>query len=220
MSQPIRDERSPFGDLAAEYDAWFEGDGKLTFAIEVKAFEDVLPTLPQPWLEMGVGSGRFAQALGIEVGIDPCAELLALAGARGITTYQVRGELKFFNPAAFGTVFLIVTLCFVDSAQAALKEAHRILKPDGRLVLGLVLWESPWGEFYQKKKREGHRFYEYATLYSYQEMKELLAGGGFVIAKTISTLFQRPGEVKEMEMSREGYYPDAGFTMVVARKQG
>jgi len=55
-----------FDSLASAYDAWFDGEGKLIFAIEVKAFQEILPLLPKPWLEVGVGSGRFAQALGIE----------------------------------------------------------------------------------------------------------------------------------------------------------
>jgi len=33
-----------------------------------------------------------------------------------------------------------------------LKEAKRILIPDGKLVLGLVLKESPWGQFYEQEK--------------------------------------------------------------------
>jgi len=35
----------------------------------------MLPNLPGPWLEIGIGSGRFAQALGIETGIDPSIKL-------------------------------------------------------------------------------------------------------------------------------------------------
>jgi len=67
---------SLFDSLASEYDAWFEQEGKLIFDIEVKAFQEMLPLLPKPWLEVGVGSGRFAQALGIETGVDPSARLL------------------------------------------------------------------------------------------------------------------------------------------------
>lgn len=209
---------SPFDDLAAAYDAWFEEEGKLIFAIEISAFQRVLALLPQPWLEVGVGSGRFAHALGIETGIDPSAKLLEMAKGRGITGFLARGEDRFFDAEAFGTVFLIVTFCFVESPLAVLKEAHRILKTEGKLVLGLVLRESPWGQFYQAKKKEGHRFYQHATFYSYQEVVELLKQSGFAMEKVISTLFQRPGEVTKIESPREHFSPDAGFTVVVARK--
>jgi len=174
--------------------------------------------LPQPWLEVGVGSGRFAQALGIETGIDPSAKLLAIAKKRGITGFLARGEEKLFDVETFGTVFLIVTLCFVDSPLAVLWEAHRILEKRGKIVLGVVLQESPWGQFYLSKKREGHRFYKYATFYSYQEVLEFLKRTGFTVEKVLSTLFQRPNEVIGMESPQEDFYPEAGFTIVVAGK--
>ena len=60
-----------FNSLASAYDAWFDLEGKRIFAIEVSAFERILLRLPKPWLEIGVGSGRFAQYLGIESGLDP-----------------------------------------------------------------------------------------------------------------------------------------------------
>jgi len=210
---------SPFDILASVYDAWFEEEGKLIFAIEVKAFQKVLALLPKPWLEVGVGSGRFAQALGIETGIDPSVKLLEMAKRRRITGFLARGEEKFFDEKTFGTVFLIVTLCFVDSPLAVLREAHRILKTGGKIALGLVLTESPWGQFYLVKKEQGHRFYKHATLYSYQEVERLLTDSGFIIEKVVSTLFQKPSEVKEMENPREGFSVDAGFTVVMAGKR-
>ena len=215
----VNNSNSPFDTLASAYDAWFEEEGKLVFDIEVRAFQEVLSQLPKPWLEVGVGSGRFAQALGIETGIDPSVKLLEMARRRGITVFQTRGEEEFFDAETFGSVFLIVTLCFVDSPLAVLKEAHHILKAGGKIVLGLVLRESPWGQFYLAKKEQGHRFYKYATFYSYQEVEELLKHSGFIIEKVISTLFQRPNQVKETESPREQFSPEAGFTIVVAGKR-
>ena len=86
------------------------------------------------------------------------------------------------------------------------------------MVLGLVPRGSPWGQYYLAKKEQGHRFYEHATFYNYQEVVELLKSAGFAIEKILSTLFQRPNEVKEMESPREHFSPDAGFTVVVASK--
>ena len=210
---------SPFDELASEYDAWFDGDGNLIFFIEAQVFRTLLPDLPKPWLEIGVGSGRFAQALGIETGIDPSKILVNMARKRGINAFDSRGEQRFFDGESFGTVFLIVTLCFLDSPLAVLKEVNRILIPGGKIVLGLVLKESPWGQFYQQKKAEGHRFYRYANFYSCDEIVKLLVQEGFVTEKIISTLFQKPEDVKHVEEPKEGYFPDAGFTIIVAGKK-
>ncbi len=212
-------EWSPFDDLAPEYDAWFDKEGSLIFFIEVQAFRKLLPSLPKPWLEIGVGSGRFAQALGIETGVDPSIKLVEMARRRGVTAFLGRGEQELFDEESFGTVFLIVTMCFLDSPLDVLKEANRILIPGGKLVLGLVLKESPWGQLYQHKKEEGHRFYRYATFYSCDEVVRLLVQAGFVTENIVSTLFQKPGEVEHVEEPKEGYFPDAGFLIIVAGKR-
>jgi SAM-dependent methyltransferase len=212
-------EWSPFDDLAAEYDAWFDREGSLLFFTEVKAFKSLLPSLAKPWLEIGVGSGRFAQALGIETGVDPSIKLIEMAIHRGITAFLGRGEQEIFDEEAFGTVFLIVTLCFLDSPPDVLKEANRILMPGGKIVLGLVLKESPWGQSYRVKKTRGHRFYKFATFYTYDEVLKLLGQAGFSMEKVVSTLFQRPGRVRHAEEPKESYSPDAGFTIIVAGKR-
>jgi ubiquinone/menaquinone biosynthesis C-methylase UbiE len=218
VSSPKNNDSSPFASLASEYDAWFESEGKLIFAIEVNAFDDIMAQLPKPWLEVGVGSGRFAQALGIDTGIDPSAEMLEMAKKRGINAYRARGEEQSFDESTFGTVFLIITLCFVDSPLAVLREAHRILKKEGKIVLGLILRETDWGKFYQAKKQEGHPFYRQAKFGSYREITKQLKQTGFVVERVISTLFQRPNEVTKLEFPQDGYSHDAGFHVVVAGK--
>jgi len=214
----VRSESSTFDKLALAYDSWFEGKGKFIFETEVKALDEVLSLLHKPWLEIGVGSGRFAQALGIGTGIDPSTKLLGMARRRGIRVFHARGEDEFFDDDSFGTVFIILTLCFVETPIAVLQEACRILKPEGKLVLGLILRDSPWGRFYTAKKREGHRFYRHATLFDYHEVEWLFQQVGFDTDKIVSTLFQVPDRVKEVEAPKEGLSPDAGFTVIVANK--
>ena len=205
-----------FDSLASAYDAWFEDEGKLIFTIEVKDFQKVLPLLPKPWLEVGVGSGRFAQSLGIDIGLDPSIKLLDMARKWDINVVVGRAEDSPVRDGSFGTAFFIVTLCFVQSPLAVLIEANRFLKKGGKAVLGLVLRESPWGRFYQAKGEGGHRFYQHATFYSYEEIEALLEQAGFEIEQVISTLFQKPGEVEHMEPPQASFSPDAGFAVIVA----
>ena len=207
-----------FDSLASAYDAWFEAEGKLIFAIEVQALEGVLPLLPKPWLEVGVGSGRFAQSLGIEIGLDPSIKLLDMARKRGINVFLGRGEDSPIGDGSFGAAFFIFTFCFVNSPLKVLREANRFLKRSGKVVLGLVLRESPWGRFYQVKKGEGHRFYQHATFYSYEETEVFLKKAGFEIERVLSALFQKPGEIEHIESPQEGVSSDAGFTVIVAGK--
>jgi hypothetical protein len=82
----------------------------------------------------------------------------------------------------------------------------------------MVLRESPWGQLYRGEKQRGHRFYRHATFYDYGEVDVFLKQTGFCIEKVISTLFQKPGGVNHIELPRQGFSADAGFTVILARK--
>ena len=207
-----------FDSLARAYDSWFEQEGGLIFALEVEALKQVLPLLPKPWIEIGIGSGRFAQALGIDVGLDPSSGLLKIARNRGARVVLGRGEEPPLKDGSFGAIFFIVTLCFVDSPREILSEAARLLKTGGKIVLGMVFMESPWGQLYQAKKETGHHFYRYAMFYTYAEVEMLLMQTGFSIEKVASTLFQNPGKVNHIELPRQGFTADAGFAVILAGK--
>jgi len=210
---------SPFNSRAADYDRWFdEKDGKIIFATEVTAFQEVLPLLPKPWLEIGVGSGRFAEALRISTGLDPAEKLLEMARGRGIMTLQGKVADRILPSESFGTVFLIMTLCFMDNPVIALQEIHHTLKPHGRLALGVVPAESAWGIAHLQKKQAAHPFYEHANFYTYQELKSLLKDTGFAMSITISTLFQQPGHLTGIETPLTDFHRDAGFLVIVADK--
>jgi SAM-dependent methyltransferase len=207
-----------FNSLASDYDTWFDEEGRLIFASEVEALKQVLPLLPKPWIEIGVGSGRFAQALGIDIGLDPSRKLLEMARNRGISVFLGRGEEMPFQSGVFGTLFFVVTLCFVDSPRRTLGEAARLLKSGGKVVLGMVLKESPWGQLYQTRKNTGHRFYKYARFYNYGEVDMFLKQAGLFTERVLSTLFQNPGQVDHVEEPQQGFSQKAGFTVILAGK--
>ncbi|MFO8011569.1 MAG: methyltransferase domain-containing protein [Dehalococcoidia bacterium] len=215
---PVEPVVNAFDQLATQYDAWFERAGKLVFSIEVRALGEVAQLLPRPWIEVGTGSGRFARALGMDIGLDPAPGLLHLANQRDLDLVMARGEAVPFREKSIGTLFLIVTICFLKSPADVLKEARRIIKPGGKVVLGLVLLDSPWGQFYVSKKKAGHRFYRYAEFYDWESVTRLLEYAGFKKEKVVSTLFQKPNEVRGMERPQEGFFSEAGFTVLIAGK--
>ncbi|MDV2988703.1 MAG: class I SAM-dependent methyltransferase [Dehalogenimonas sp.] len=209
---------SPFDPFAEAYDDWFDGEGKLIFASELAALQLVLPDLPGSWLEIGVGSGRFAQALGIDKGIDPSTRLLALAKRRGVQVFQAGGEDHLFDVASYGAVFLILTLCFVQSPIKVLREAQRILIPGGKVVIAMIPNNSRWGRQYQDKKAAGHAIYKRATFFGLLGVLEMMLEAGFSFDRMVSTLFQDPEQVTEEEVPRTGYHAGAGFYVIVGQK--
>ncbi len=207
-----------FDQLASRYDAWFDGEeGRLIFQIELAAIQAATQTAPRPWLEVGVGSGRFAAALGIDVGVDPSENLLKMARERGVRVVRGYGEHLPFAASAVGTVFLIVTICFVDDPLPVLRECQRVLRPGGKLIVGLVPRESPWGKKYTAAGRHGHPFYVHARFYTVSQVESMLSKTGFTLEGCRSTLFQPPDCVAQPELPQPECSATAGFVVVRAR---
>jgi SAM-dependent methyltransferase len=203
-----------FDERAEEYDAWFENS--LLFAIERGALQELVTPLCGPKLEIGVGPGRFAEALGVEFGVDPALSPLALAKKRGVRVSQAVGEALPYGGQSMGTVLLLFTYCFLADPIPVLRECRRVLKPGGHLVLGLIVADSPWGRMLQQKKEAGHPFYRQARFYEPVEVEQALAGCGFVVEEIRSSLVQPPEALREMEHSREGVVSQAGFAILAA----
>ncbi len=203
---------SLFERLAARYDAWYDGPaGQAVFPSEVACLRPLLRGLPRPWAEVGVGSGRFAAALGVDVGLDPAAALLALARSRGVRVIRGTGEHLPFRAGVFGAVLVVVTVCFAEDPAALMAEARRVIRPDGAVVLGEVFAESPWGRFYQHQAARGHPFYSAARFLTRDHALALLAGAGLHRQAARSTLYQPPAAVPQPEPARDGEIPAAGF---------
>lgn len=208
-----------FDAHAAEYDKWFESaEGRTLFASEVGALRLLMVNLEHPFLEIGVGTGRFAKELGIDAGIDPSEQALTFARKRGISVQRATGDDIPFADASFGAVFILFTLCFVESPEKVLSEAGRVLKPGGCVLVGIINRESAWGGFYMRKKAEGHPIYRYARFYSVAELFAMLKTVELNIEASTSSLFQPPSNKPYREEAHSGLSEDAGFICSRARK--
>jgi SAM-dependent methyltransferase len=87
---------------------------------------------------------------------------------------------------------MVVSVCFFEEPLRAFEEAHRVLKNDGCLVLGLVLSDSPWADFYKEKAKIGHPIYSHAKFHSFGELSPILVQAIFRIEKVCTTLSEEP----------------------------
>ncbi len=208
-----------FSLYAEDYDRWFDDPkGRLLFEFEVKAIRLLMKDLVPPFLEIGVGSGRFASALGIRYGVEPAEALLKMAVKKGIKVERAVGEKLPFPNGIFGGVFILFTICFVKEPRKVIAEANRVLKKGGGLILGIINRESVWGKFYQTKKAEGHPVYKHARFHSSKEVKALIKEVGLKVEAFSSTLCQPPSDMPHEEAVHDLLIEDAGFVCIHARK--
>jgi len=188
---------NPFEQLADRYDKWFESaEGRILFAAETACLR-LLPEAPgDSRLEVGVGTGRFAAALGIRYGVDPALPVLQYAKRRGITVALGAAEALPFPDAAFHGVWLVVTICFVRDPLRALAESARVLEPGGLLYVGLVPRDTAWGKLYEEKKRAGHPFYSSARFYTTDEVTGMARKAGLEYEAAASCLPAPPDRLE------------------------
>ncbi|MDD4907614.1 MAG: class I SAM-dependent methyltransferase [Candidatus Omnitrophica bacterium] len=195
-----------------KYDAWYD-QHKFAFLSELEAVKKVLPRTGRG-LEIGVGTGRFAASLGITMGIDPARQMLKIARKRGVNTRLGSGEELLFGDKTFDYVLIIITLCFVKNPKKVIAETSRILKKNGRIIIGIIDKESFLGKFYRKKKSA---FYKGAKFFSVQEVTDLLKAGGFGRFSYYQTISIFPDIMKSVEQPKKGF-SRGGFVVIAGRR--
>ena len=168
------------------YDAWFEKN-RDQYEAELEAIRQLLPLPGAEGVEVGVGSGKFAAPLGIKFGVEPSAKLAIKARARGVTVYSGVAEDLPFPDAQFDFVLMVTTLCFVDDVMQSFRQAFRVLKLSGCIIIAFIDRESDMGKQYVAKQGES-RFYKEATFFSTHEVMKNLEAAGFRLAGIKQTL--------------------------------
>jgi len=205
---------APFEKYASHYDNWFVKH-RSAYEAELRAIKAQLPESKNS-VEIGVGSGRFASPLGIKLGLEPSLKMRELAQKRRITVIAAIAEALPFAHSSFDLVLMVTTICFVTEIEKALKEAYRVLKTDGHLVIGFIDRNSPVGRIYEQHKEES-AFYQIARFYTPEEVMYLLTEAGFKDFSFSQTIFLSPSEITRLEPVQPGYGTGA-FVVVKARK--
>ena len=191
----------PYEERAGEYDTWFAGN-RFAYESELQAVGMLLPR-PGTGVEIGVGTGRFAGKLGIRLGVEPSKSMRAIARDRGITVIGGTAEALPFRDGRFDFAVMVTVLCFFDDPDAALREACRVLKPSGSLVIGFIDRASPLGRRYEARKAES-AYYRQATFYSAGDVAGVLKRAGFRTLAFRQTIFGDPGAMTGTDPVRGG----------------
>jgi SAM-dependent methyltransferase len=205
----------PFDTHPDEYDLWFIQNQNV-FQSELKALRNVFSAEGRG-VEIGVGSGIFAEPLGIPEGIEPSEAMRNRAKQRNIKAINGIAENLPYPDRSLDFTVMITTICFVDDVYKSMYEAHRVLKDGGSLIIGFVDKDSPVGREYLAHKEESV-FYREAVFYGTEELYGILDDTGFIIEKTCQTVFGKLDEVNGVQDVLEGY-GKGSFVVIKAGKR-
>jgi len=186
-----------FDDFALEYDQWFENH-EMEYALELSAIRELLPKEGNG-IEIGAGTGRFSQPLGMSLGVEPSKAMRSIALDRGANMLAGVAESIPVKDGSYDFALLVTTVCFLESPETAFKEVHRVLKAEGFIIIGLIDRDSPLGRKYAEVKNQG-RFYKNASFHSVDEIGGMLEKSGFGNIESVQAIL--PGD------SNKNYGPE------------
>lgn len=104
------------------------------------AFEAIAEAAPERMLEVGAGTGAFAERVGRELGaavtaVDLSPRMVELAGERGVPAIVADVQELPFGDDAFDCAAALWVLHHVPDLDRGLGELARVLGPGGRLVV-------------------------------------------------------------------------------------
>ncbi len=164
-------------DNAEKYDSWYDRNKEI-YEKELNLILSNIQDKEKIGLEVGVGTGRFACKLKA-VGVDISINMLKVAKKRGIEVILADANYLPFKDEKFYFVLFAFTLCFLKKPFEAIKEAKRVLKEKGTILICFV----PEGKLAEEYKSKGSPFYREAKFYKVEEVIEVLENAGFSVKK-------------------------------------
>lgn len=205
-----------FTNYVTDYEKWYETYPEV-YESEILALKEHFRQLPENirGIEVGLGTGRFSKPLGIKEGIEPSMEMAEIAMKRGIEIMKGVGERLPYRDFHFDFV-LYVTICHLDNVGDALKEAHRVLKNKGSVIIGFLDRDQAIAQEYMDRKRRSI-FYADARFYTVERITAILQEAGFKDLVWTQTLFGNLDEIDTIQRPIPGT-GEGSFVVVRALK--
>jgi len=176
-----------FDSFANDYDNWYRSKlGNFVDAVEKRLIEEMVGfEQGENILDIGSGTGNYSIWLakkGLKVtGLDQSQAMMNIAKKKAaeenlaIDWVDADATQLPFPNESFDIVISVTAIEFMGDIKAALTEAIRVLKPNGRLVIGVLTKDSPWGKLYQQMaEADKNNLFAKAHLFLEEELPDLL----------------------------------------------
>ncbi|RJQ45811.1 MAG: class I SAM-dependent methyltransferase [Gaiellales bacterium] len=199
----IAQERDDILDASA-YDAWFETPlGRLCRELEEEAIFRLADVRPREVaLDVGCGTGNYSLEMARRgarvVAVDRSAGMLCAARGKAlreglpIAFHRASADSLPLSSGSFDLIVCITVLCFAERPDMILREAHRLLKATGRLVIGELNRSSYWALLRRARAAFHDSSYGSARFLSPGELKKLLGQAGFEVQESETHIFFPP----------------------------
>jgi len=188
----------------ADYDAWYRTPlGELSDRLEKEMIFSMADVKRgDKALDVGCGTGIYSMELAKRgaktTAIDGSPGMLGFAMAKAgkaglaIGFSQADASALPFSDGSFDLVVSINMLCFVKDEERAVIEMQRVLRPGGRLVIGVLNRWSPWAALRRAKGLFRESVYREARFFSPPGLEEIFRRTGSGAVNTKTCLFFLP----------------------------
>jgi ubiquinone/menaquinone biosynthesis C-methylase UbiE len=118
-----------------EYFNYLKNRSKLRFVLRKMLYLPLLKEINGKFLDVGCGLGGFLEMYGSGYGIDPNKNCVDFCRRKGLKCFKGSIYKIPFKSDTFDTVSCIHVLEHLDKPEKAIKEARRVLKTKGKLII-------------------------------------------------------------------------------------